>query len=301
MNLPRNSRSESSCAMAPFSFLSRATASGGTFGCPSKIGRMSASASAFSGAVVSSRACMPSPHPLAKRSVFYVPRLYATEPAFVAPAPPSVVVSSSGGRDISAVPAKVRRGIDPVVESQARVARGVSEEEAARPGAAYAAILRPWSEDRQNKSAGRSARTRRVAALLVVCRGAGDGAVQEPAEAALDQREDRRPVVRAFLACTRALRAGRDEFAIAKVLDQPEGAIRIPKNREVARARMVRPIWSAGPRVGRGAGEWSEVLAVPLAPVGGRRHRDQCQSRFDYRHNQQTFHLALLQELARIC
>src|SRR5438309_7447505 len=51
--------------MAPFSFLSRAAASAGTFDCPSKIGRMSASASAFSGAVFSSRACMRPPLPLA--------------------------------------------------------------------------------------------------------------------------------------------------------------------------------------------------------------------------------------------
>src|SRR5437868_5226495 len=51
--------------MAPFSFLSRATASAGTVDCPSKIGRMSASASAFSGAVFSSRACMRPPPPLA--------------------------------------------------------------------------------------------------------------------------------------------------------------------------------------------------------------------------------------------
>src|SRR6266513_5803988 len=51
--------------MAPFNVLSRATASGGTVGCPSKIGRMSASASAFSGAVFSSRACMCPPRPLA--------------------------------------------------------------------------------------------------------------------------------------------------------------------------------------------------------------------------------------------
>src|SRR5207245_5772680 len=72
MNLPRNSSSASSCVMAPFSFLSRATASAGT-DCPSKIGRMSASASAFSGAVFSSRACMRPPLPLAERSVLYVP------------------------------------------------------------------------------------------------------------------------------------------------------------------------------------------------------------------------------------
>src|SRR5437660_6041065 len=51
--------------MAPFNFLSRAAASAGTFDCPSKIGRMSASASAFSGAVFSSRACMRPPLPLA--------------------------------------------------------------------------------------------------------------------------------------------------------------------------------------------------------------------------------------------
>src|SRR5713101_6008030 len=66
MNLPRNSRSASSWLIAPFSFLSRLSASGGSFDCPSKIGKMSASASAFSGAVVSSRACIRPPRPLAK-------------------------------------------------------------------------------------------------------------------------------------------------------------------------------------------------------------------------------------------
>src|SRR5947207_9170647 len=65
MNLPRNSWSASSCVTAPFNFLSRATASAGTVDSPSKIGRMSASASAFSGAMFSSRACMRPPLPLA--------------------------------------------------------------------------------------------------------------------------------------------------------------------------------------------------------------------------------------------
>src|SRR2546430_11718216 len=51
--------------MALFTSLSRAAVSAGPFDCPSKIGRMSASASAFSGAVFSSRACMRPPLPLA--------------------------------------------------------------------------------------------------------------------------------------------------------------------------------------------------------------------------------------------
>src|SRR2546423_3456702 len=65
MNLPRNSRSFSSCWIAPFIFLSSAAASLGTDDWLSRMGRMSASASAFSGVVFSSRAWMCPPLPLA--------------------------------------------------------------------------------------------------------------------------------------------------------------------------------------------------------------------------------------------
>ena len=76
MNWPRNSRSLSNCSMAPLSFLSRATASLGSCVCPSRIGRISASASTVSAAVCTNRAFMRSPLPR-RAFVFYEPRFRA--------------------------------------------------------------------------------------------------------------------------------------------------------------------------------------------------------------------------------
>ena len=101
MNLPRNSRSFSTCSMAPLSFLSRATASFGTCVSPSRIGRISASASAFSAAVSTSRACIRSPLPPRKAPVFYEPpgalAAGCRKPASVLPASSSASGSSMWG------------------------------------------------------------------------------------------------------------------------------------------------------------------------------------------------------------
>src|ERR1700704_5207195 len=156
----------------------------------------------------------------------------------------------SESRDVSAVAAQVRRRVDPDVVLQTLVGGVVAEEEAALIGGPVdAGVRRRGPEDRRHKSACGVAGARRIATMAVVGRGAAYFAVQEPAELTPDAGDHGRPVVRACLAGTGALRAGRDELAVAKGFHDPEASVSVRLHEKVPGEGARRPIGATRPRV----------------------------------------------------